>query len=154
VNSNDDADRSPKPTTGAGDAADFRVEFTPLIGDDLFGVFQIHVQGVPIGDGTTTALYPHYQDLQWLARLAGAPGVRDRRRADFGDTFDHLDLHWELTETDIVFTFTGRPLSEWGDPPSWAPPVGQWIRVRTARSTFVSIWNEAQPQFRRLLGQA
>lgn len=138
-------------TVGAGSVADFRVEFTPTSRDRRFGVFQLFVDGVPIGDGTTTALYPHCQDLQRLCGLTERPGVREKEQARLGDTFDHLDLYWELTEADVVFTFTTRPAADWGTPPPWAPPPGNWLRLGVARSAFIDTWRAVEPQFRRLM---
>jgi hypothetical protein len=138
--------------TGAGSVDKFRVEFTPSSADGRFGVFQIYIEGVPIGDGSTTALYPHYADLQRLCALVERPGVRERERLHLGDTFDHLELYWELTEARVVFAFMTR--SEWGAPPSWAPPPGEWFRVSVARSSFVSTWGQAELQLRRILDRA
>jgi hypothetical protein len=128
-------------TVGAGSIADFRVEFTPTSQDQRFGIFQVYVRGVGIGDGSTTALYPHYQDFQHLCDLVQKPGVRERERLILGDTFDHLDLYWRLTNADVFFMFTTRPA--WGDPPR--------ARVRVARSAFISTWRAAQPQFLQLM---
>ncbi|HEX5995036.1 MAG TPA: hypothetical protein VFY84_07835 [Jiangellales bacterium] len=41
--------------------------------------------------------------------------MQQRERLHLGDTFDHLDLYVELTEVDLVFTFTIR--RRWGMPP-------------------------------------
>jgi hypothetical protein len=139
----------PQITAGAGCTADFRVEFIPTSHDGRFGVFQLHVEDVKLGDGTTTAWYPHYQDLERLTSLVELPGTRPRERLVLGDTFDHLVLDWELTDTELVFTFTTR--REWGAPPAWAPPAGEWWCLRVARSTFTRTWREAAPQFRRLM---
>jgi hypothetical protein len=151
VAANDAGARTSPGTVGAGFAADFRVQFTPTSQDGRFGVFQLYVGGVPIGDGSTTAMYPHYQDLQRFCALAEQPSVRRRERAALGDTFDHLDLYWELTEADVVFTLTTR--AEWGRPPSWAPPVGKQVQLKVSRSAFVSTWRAAEPQFRQLVHQ-
>jgi hypothetical protein len=140
-------------TVGAGTASGFRVEFVPMSPDGRFGVFQLYVQGVPLGDGSTTAVYPHYQDLQRLCALVELRSSRVRERVILGDTFDHLDLHWELTDTEVIFTVTTRPAREWGAPPTWAPPAGEWWRLSVARSTFTRTWREAEPQFRRLIEQ-
>ncbi|RZU53607.1 hypothetical protein EV385_5538 [Krasilnikovia cinnamomea] len=139
-------------TVGAGSIADFRVEFTPRSQDQRFGIFQVYVGGLAIGDGSTTALHPHYRDFQRLCDLAQKPGVRERERLILGDTFDHLDLNWRLTNADVFFTFTTRPAHVWGDPPPWAPAPGVWARVKVARSTFISTWRAAQPQFFQLMG--
>jgi hypothetical protein len=150
---NDDGDSPPLTTLGAGAAGSFRVEFTPTSRDRRFGVFQLYVAGVPIGDGTTTAVYPHYQDLCRLCRLAEEQGVREREPLWLGDTFDHLLMYLELTKRDVVFTFTGRPISEWGDLPPLAPPAGKWMQLDVARSEFVSTWRQAEPLFKSLLAQ-
>jgi hypothetical protein len=125
------------------------VEFTPTSQDGRFGVFQLYVGGVPIGDGSTTALYPHYQELQRLCALGERAGAWKRERAALGDTFDHLDLYWELTDASVIFTFTTR--AEWGTPPSWAPPVGKQVQLNVSRSAFISTWRAAEPQFRPLV---
>lgn len=138
-------------TVGAGRVDSFRTEFTPTSSDQRFGIFQIHARGVPMGDGTTTALYPHYLDLHRLSAAVELAGAREQEPLHLGDTFDHLELYWQLTEASVVFTFTTRPESEWGVPPSWAPPAGEWIQASVARSDFISTWREAEPQFRRLL---
>lgn len=139
----------PGSPTGAGSAETFRVEFTLTSRDKRFGTFQLYVGGIPIGDGTTTALYPHYQDFCRLCALAEQPGPQQRRRSHLGDTFDHLDMYIEMTELDVVFTLTTR--AEWGAPPPWAPPVGTWLRQSVPRSEFISTWNRAEPQLRSLL---
>jgi hypothetical protein len=144
----DGANSSPGSPTGAGSAETFRVEFTPTSRDKKFGTFQLYLDGTPIGDGSTTALYPHYQDFCRLCTLAEQPGSQHRRRSHLGDTFDHLNMYTEMTELEVVFTLTTR--AEWDAPP-WAPPVGTWLRRSVPRSEFISTWNRAEPQFRSLL---
>jgi hypothetical protein len=141
----------PLTTLGAGSADTFRVEFIPTSHHKRFGAFQLYVGGIPIGDGGTTALYPHYMDLCRLSTLAEQPRLQERERLHLGDTFDHLDMYVEMTALDVVFTFTTRPKSEWGEPPPWAPPVGRWMRLSVARSEFISTWRQAEPQFRPLV---
>lgn len=135
-------------TVGAGDVDIVRVEYTPTSADRRFGDFQLYVQGVPMGDGTTTAWYPHYQDLERLSRVAGRPETQRRRRLSLGDTFDHLDLYLELTPDELVFTFTAR--AEWGSLPAWAPQPGQRMCLSVTRSDFLAMWSSARPQFDRL----
>ena len=120
----------------------------PTSADGRFGIFQLYVECVPITDGTTTAWYPHYRDLRRLCDLVQAVHERERERLHLGDTFDHLDLFWELTEAQVVFCLATRP--EWGAPPPWAPPVGTWLRLGVTRSYFIDVWHDAEPQFRRL----
>ncbi|GAA5188174.1 hypothetical protein GCM10023322_38170 [Rugosimonospora acidiphila] len=98
--------------TGAGSAETFRVEFTPTSRDKKFGTFQLYLGGSPIGDGSTTALYPHYQNFCRLYILAKQPGPQQRRRPHLDDTLDHLDIYVEMTKLDVVFTLTTR--AEWG----------------------------------------
>ncbi|GIH12493.1 hypothetical protein [Rugosimonospora africana] len=139
----------PGSATGAGFADTFRVEFTPTSRDKRFGTFQLYVRGIPLGDGSTTAPYPHYRDFCHLCALAERPGPQHRRRSHLGDTFDHLDMYIEMTELDVVFTLTTRAV--WGAPPPWAPPVGTWLRPSVPRSEFISTWNRAAKQLRSLL---
>lgn len=141
---------SPLPAPGAGSPDTFRVEFVPTSHDRRFGEFQFYVGGVPIGDGSTTSWYPHYRDFCRLCALAEQPGMRERTPLYLGDTFDHLNMYVEMTEFDVVFTFTTRPRSEWGEPPLWAPPVGEWMRLSVTRLEFIRIWRRAEPQFRSL----
>lgn len=107
--------------------------------------------GTRLGDGSTTALQPKHQDLQTLAGLIAESGARSAQRLDLGDTFDHLDLTWELTKSSVRFVFSTRPESEWASPPPWAPPPGEVRRVSVARAAFLDTWAEAAPQFRELL---
>jgi hypothetical protein len=134
-------------TLGAGDASILRVEFTPTSNDGRFGDFQLHVRGVPLGDGTTTGLYPHYCDLEDLSVSVRRLATQRRKRLDLGDTFDHLRLYLQLTKPDIVLSFTTRPAAEWGCPPPWAPEPGHWMRLSVARSDFLVVWQAARPQF-------
>ncbi|MGK5519167.1 hypothetical protein ACSNN9_07395 [Micromonospora sp. URMC 107] len=148
ANDGDIGSALPVPAAGSRDA--FRVRFVPTSQDGRFGEFQLYVGGVPIGDGSTTAWYPHYMDFCRLCSLAEQPGIRERGPLHLGDTFDHLNMYVEMTEIDVVFTFTTRPRLEWGEPPPWAPPVGVWMRLSVPRLEFISIWRQAEPQFRSL----
>jgi hypothetical protein len=133
----------------AGSREVFQVEYLPTSADGRFGIFQLHVEGVPIGDGTpSTAWYPHYRDLLRLCELVETLGPREPERLHLGDTFDHLELTWELTEAQVVFRFTTRP--EWDAPPPWAPPTGTWLRVGVTRTYFIDVCHDAESQFRRL----
>ena len=132
----------------AGSRDVFEVQYMPTSADCRFGIFQLYVESVPITDGTTTAWYPHYNNLHRLCDLVQTVHQRARERLDLGDTFDHLDLFCELTAAEVVFYLTTRP--EWGAPPPWAPPVGTRLRLGVARSYFIEVWNEAQGQFRNL----
>lgn len=135
-------------TVEGGDADLVRVEFTPTSSDGRFGVFQLFVQGVPLGDGSTTAWAPHYRDLADLSRLAKRPRSLRRRRLALGDTFDHLDLHLKMTRRHIIFTVATRPVSEWGSPPPWAPAPGCRIRlVCVLRDDFLAVWRSTRAQF-------
>jgi hypothetical protein len=149
MEANDGSSGSSQITVGAGCVDVFRVEFTPTSQDERFGVFQLYVCGIAMGDGTTTAVYPHYMDLRRLCALAERPGPHQREPLHLGDTFDHLELYVELTETSVVFTFTTRP--EWGVPPPWAPSAGEWMRLSVARPDLISAWRQAEPQLRRLM---
>jgi hypothetical protein len=139
------------PALGAGSTGAFRVEFVPTSHDGRFGEFQLYVGGVPIGDGSTTAWYPHYMNFRRLCSLAEQPGIREREPLHLGDTFDHLNMYVEMTELDVVFTFTTR--REWGEPPPWAPPVSVWMRLSVSRSEFISVWRQTEPQFRFLAAE-
>lgn len=139
-------------TVGAGSAARFRVEFTPTSADGRFGIFQLYVRGVPLGDGTTTALYPHVVDLQRLSALIDRPGVRAPERLVLGDTFDHIDLDLEITDVDVVLTFATRP--EWGAPPPWASEPGAWTQLGVARAEVISVWRQAEAEFQRVMQRA
>ncbi|RKN23990.1 hypothetical protein D7147_02965 [Micromonospora musae] len=145
---NDDDRESLFPTVGAGTADTFRVEFTPTSRDKRFGVFQLYIEGIPIGDASTTALYPHIANLSRLCQIAEHRSKRGRGRLHLGDTFDHLDMSVEMSQSAVLFTFSTRPRSEWGEPPPWAPPVGEEMRLSVARSEFISIWRQAEPRFR------
>ncbi|MFG3686994.1 hypothetical protein [Micromonospora sp. NPDC047740] len=146
---NDEDRGSPFPKLGVGIADTFRVEFTPTSRDKRFGVFQLYIEGIPIGDASTTALYPHIANLSRLCAIAEHRSERKRSRLHLGDTFDHLDMYVEMSQVDVLFTFTTRP--ECGGPPPWAPPVGRKMRLSVARSQFISTWRQAEPQFRHLL---
>lgn len=136
-------------TVGGGDIAEFRVEFTPTSQDGLFGIFQLYVRDVALGDATTTALDPHFQNLRGLCGAAKLPGSRRPEPLVLGDTFDHLEVTLETTEQDMIFAFATRP--EWGEPPPWAPRAGRKMRLMVRRSEVVSAWREAEPQFREFL---
>jgi hypothetical protein len=146
----DDQDHgAPTTTLGAGAVDTFRVEFAPTSQDKRFGRFQFYVEGVPIGDGTTTALYPHFMDFHKLCQRAEQPGLIDRDPLHLGDTFDHLIMSVEITPLDIVFLFTTH--AQWGDPPPWAPPVGEWMRLSVTRARFITTWHQAAQQFQSIL---
>ncbi|XVV17351.1 hypothetical protein ACQP2X_24130 [Actinoplanes sp. CA-131856] len=140
------------PTTGGGDITRFRAEFSPSGADRRFGTFQLYVRGVPLGDSTTTALYPHMRTLRSLSEAATRPGSQEPTPLIMNDTFDHLLVTLELTGDDLAFAFTTRPLAEWGGPPPWSPPPGRKVRLLVPRSDVISAWREAEPKFRRLLG--
>jgi hypothetical protein len=57
----------------------------PTSQDERFGVFQLYVCGIAMGDGTTTAVYPHYMDLRRLCALAERPGPHQREPLHLGD---------------------------------------------------------------------
>jgi hypothetical protein len=134
-------------TVGAGLREVVRVEFTPTSADGRFGVFQFYVEGFPLGDATTTALYPHHVDLRRLGELAAQDGNRPREPLVLGDTFDHLNLDWELTPARVVFDVATRPEFEWGTPPPWAPAVGGRLRLSVARQVFIDVCREVEPRF-------
>ncbi|WP_200212437.1 hypothetical protein [Micromonospora coerulea] len=136
-------------TVGGGHITDFRTEFTPTSEDRLFGILQVYVRGVPLGDGTTTALHPHFLNLRGLCAAAELPGSRGPEPLSLGDTFDHLEMSLETSERDVIFTFVTRP--ERGDPPPWAPRAGATMRLMVRRSDVVNAWREAEPQFRQFL---
>ncbi|XVU20718.1 hypothetical protein ACQPZJ_25960 [Actinoplanes sp. CA-054009] len=140
------------PTTGGGDIRWFRAEFSPTVADRRLGTFQLYVRGVPLGDSTTTALYPHLRTLRSLGEAAAHSGPRAPEPLVMHDTFDHLRLTLELTDQDMAFAFATRPLSEWGGPPPWAPPPGRTMRLLVPRSEVIAAWREAEPEFERVLG--
>jgi hypothetical protein len=141
-------------TVGGGDVAEFRAEYTPTSNDGRFGIFQLYVRGTALGDATTTALYPHVQQLQRLSGIAELPGTHEPEPLILGDTFDHLTITLETTEQDMAFTFTTRPKREWGDPPPWAPPPGRRMRLMVRRTEVIDACREAEPELRRFLTRA
>ncbi|MEV6344782.1 hypothetical protein [Actinoplanes sp. NPDC051851] len=136
-------------TVGAGDIAEFRAEYTPTSDDGRFGIFQLYIRDVALGDASTTALYPHLQDLRHLCGLAESPGARPARRLYLGDTFDHLSLTLEATGDDLVFAF--RTYRGYGAPPPWAPPPGRRMRLAVRRSEVIDACRAAELRFQRVL---
>ncbi|TYB99556.1 hypothetical protein FXF53_15325 [Micromonospora sp. WP24] len=136
-------------TVGGGRMGEFRAEFTPTGQDRLFGVFQIYVRGVALGDATTTALYHHFLNLRELRDAAELPGSRGPLPLSLGDTFDHLEMSLETTDQDMIFVLATSPES--GAPPPWAPQAGRRMRLMVRRSEVVNAWREAEPRFRQLL---
>lgn len=136
-------------TVGGGLVGQFRVEYTPTSQDQRFGIFQLYVRGVPLGDGTTTALYPHVVDMRALREAAELPASWGPRPLILGDTFDHATMTLAATDEALVFTVATNP--EWGAPPPWAPPVGRTLRLSVRRSEVVKAWREAEPRFRLVL---
>jgi hypothetical protein len=95
-------------------------------------------------------LYPHYGEFHRLCVRAERPGLVEREPLHLGDTFDHLIMSVEMTtQLDIVFVFTTH--AQWGDPPPWAPPVGQWMHLSVTRPAFITTWHQAAQQFRSIL---
>ncbi|AEV87006.1 hypothetical protein ACWT_5989 [Actinoplanes sp. SE50] len=141
-------------TVGGGDIWEFRAEYTPTSNDGRFGIFQLYVRGNALGDATTTALYPHIQDLQTLVAIAEWRSTHGPKPLILGDTFDHLTITLETTEQDMVFAFTTRPKRAWGEPPPWAPPPGRRMRLIVRRAEVISAWREAEPELRRFLTHA
>ncbi|SNY45602.1 hypothetical protein SAMN05421748_107258 [Paractinoplanes atraurantiacus] len=139
------------PTIGGGDITRFRAEFSPAGADRRFGTFQLYVRGTALGDSTTTALYPHLSSLRSLSDAAASSGPRPPSPLFLDDTFDHLTMTLELTEEDMAFAFTTRPLAEWGNPPPWSPPPGRTLRLLVPRADVTAAWHEAEPKFERLL---
>jgi hypothetical protein len=140
-------------TVGGGDIAEFRAEYTPTSNDGRFGIFQIYVRGNALGDATTTALYPHVQQLHTLSGVAERPGTGGPEPLFLGDSFDRLALTLEKTEDDMIFAFTTRLKREWGEPSPWAPP-GRKMRLLVRRVEVINAWREAEPELRRFLTQA
>ncbi|SBT40885.1 hypothetical protein [Micromonospora narathiwatensis] len=136
-------------TIGGGRIGEFRAEFTPTSQDRLFGIFQVYVRGVALGDGTTTALYPHFLNLRDLLDTAELPGSREPQPLSLGDTFDHLQMSLETTDEDTIFVLATR--QGWGDPPPWAPQAGRRMRLMVRRSEVVNAWHETESGFRQLL---
>ncbi|MEV0459803.1 hypothetical protein [Catellatospora methionotrophica] len=136
-------------TVGGGDIAAFRAEFTPTSHDGRFGIFQIYVRNIAVGDATTTALYPHVQDLRAMYDASERPGSCAPQQLILGDTFDHLEMTLETTEQDMIFAFSTRP--EWCSPPPWAPRAGRRMRLMVRRSEVIEAWREAEPHFRTWL---
>ena len=132
-------------TVGGGDLGEFRVEYTPESADGRFGIFQLYVRGIPIGDATTTALYPHYRDLAELCEA----GERGPGKLILGDTFDHVDITLEITEEDLILVVTTFP--DRVDAPPWGPRAGETRRLQVRRSEVLAAWREAEPRFRRIL---
>ena len=135
-------------TVGGGDITQFRAEYTPTSHDGLFGIFQLYVRGVALGDASTTALYPHAQDVRYLCALAERRGLHLRQHLPLGDTFDHLKLSVRTTRQDVVFNFTTYPERQL---PAWAPRPGNPKRLIVRRAEVINAWRAAEPQFRRFL---
>ncbi|RPK43305.1 hypothetical protein EES39_19495 [Streptomyces sp. ADI92-24] len=115
------------------------LEYMPL---RRFGLFQILLSGWPIGDGTTTALYPHYCDLQDLARLVESGEPHERSHLILGDTFDHMQIDAEMTDCAILFSFRSHDENS------------QWREAQVDSREFLSVWRQAAACIEAILARA
>ncbi|MFC9617322.1 hypothetical protein [Streptomyces sp. NPDC056938] len=115
------------------------LEYMPL---RRFGLFQILLNGWPIGDGSTTAFYPHYCDLQDLARLAECREPHERYRLSLGDTFDHMQVDAEMTNRAILFRFRSHDENS------------PWHEAQVDKREFLTVWRQAAACIEAILAQA
>lgn len=107
-----------------------------------FGFFQILLGGWPVGDGSTTAFYPHYCVLQELASLVEGGELHERHRLGLGDTFDHVQVYVEVTDLAILF--------------SLHPYSGEsgWHEARVGKQEFLAVWRQAAARIEAILAEA
>ncbi|MCX5399531.1 MULTISPECIES: hypothetical protein [unclassified Streptomyces] len=115
------------------------LEYMPL---RRFGLFQILLSGWPIGDGTTTAFYPHYCDLQDLARLVESGEPHERFQLILGDTFDHMQVDAEMTDRAILFSFRSHDENS------------QWREAQVDSREFLTVWRQAAACIEAILARA
>ncbi|MFF1838460.1 hypothetical protein ACFVXE_30315 [Streptomyces sp. NPDC058231] len=115
------------------------LEYMPL---RRFGLFQILLNGWPIGDGSTTAFYPHYCDLQDVARLAESGEPYERHQLSLGDTFDHMQVDAEMTNRAILFNFRSHDEN------------AHWREAQVDTAEFLTVWRQAAACIEAILAQA
>ena len=107
-----------------------------------FGFFQILLGGWPVGDGSTTAFYPHYLVLQQLADLVEGGEPHKRRRLSLGDTFDHLQVYVEVTDDAILFSL--HPY----------PGGSDWHEAHVDKEEFLVVWEQAAACIEAIFAEA